>query len=93
LLGEHLFRDAAKGTITIEEGFIDSDAFPSRQPSFFYRVDQITCERSYLDERTADDLSNVEDKDLLVAFLGRCLKLDPSNRASASELIDDPWLA
>ncbi|KAL5476655.1 hypothetical protein ACEPAI_2841 [Sanghuangporus weigelae] len=83
LLGEPFFPEASRGTITVEEGFIDTEGW-IRQP---HKSDT-------LEERIAKDApSDAEDKDKFEAFLRRGLRLDPSKRASTSELLSDPWLA
>ena len=41
------------------------------------------------DSELADDA----EVDAAVRFLRRCLQLNPEKRASARELVDDPWLA
>ena len=47
-----------------------------------------------LEERIEKDGPNdLGDKSKFAAFLRRCLRLDYRNRASASELLKDPWLA
>ncbi|KAL5498837.1 SKY1_1 [Sanghuangporus vaninii] len=82
LIREPFSSEASRGTITVEEGFIDSDGWIK------------SLEKGdTLEERIAKDVpSDVVEKDGLVAFLRRCLRFDPSKRASASELLDDPWL-
>ncbi|KAL5476657.1 hypothetical protein ACEPAI_2843 [Sanghuangporus weigelae] len=83
LIREPLFPEASRGTITVEEGFIDSDGWIKSPEN-----------GDTLEERIAKDVpSDVIEKDVLTVFLRRCLRLDPSKRASASELLDDPWLA
>lgn len=41
------------------------------------------------DSELGDDV----EVDAAVRFLRRCLQLNPEKRASAKELVDDPWLA
>ncbi|KAL5521465.1 hypothetical protein ACEPAF_2213 [Sanghuangporus sanghuang] len=80
LVGEPFFLEASGGTDNNWRGI--------------YRYRGQLEKRESLEERIADDVpSDVEDKDAFVAFLRRCLRLDPSKRASASELSSDPWLA
>ncbi|KAL5521466.1 hypothetical protein ACEPAF_2214 [Sanghuangporus sanghuang] len=82
LMREPFFPEASRGTITVQEGFIDSDGWINSPEK-----------GDTLEERIAKDVpSDVVEKDGLAVFLRRCLRLDPSKRASASELLDDPWL-
>lgn len=37
-------------------------------------------------------LLSVEDRKAVATFIRRCLKLQPKQRATAKELLDDPWL-
>ena len=47
-----------------------------------------------LEERIVrDGPKDMEDRDEFVAFLRRCLRLNSKDRATAKELLDDPWLA
>ncbi|KAL5498842.1 hypothetical protein ACEPAH_2197 [Sanghuangporus vaninii] len=78
LVGEPFFPEASGGTITVEEGFIDTEGW----------IRQLEKGEN-LEERIANDVP----KDKFTTFLCRCLRLDPSKRASASELSSDPWLA
>ena len=49
---------------------------------------------STLDERLESDIpEDVPDKGKFAAFLRRCLKIDPYQRATAAELLQDPWLS
>ena len=47
-----------------------------------------------LEDRIAIDApEDMEDKVEFASFLRRCLRLNPKDRATAKELLDDPWLA
>ncbi|KAL5514154.1 hypothetical protein ACEPAG_2242 [Sanghuangporus baumii] len=83
LAGEPYFPAAREGTPMIGKDFINSDGW-IKSPTG----------GSTLNELVSKDVpDDVEDKDKFEAFLRRCLKLDPRQRASASELLNDPWLA
>ncbi|KAL5476658.1 hypothetical protein ACEPAI_2844 [Sanghuangporus weigelae] len=82
LSGEPYFPAAREGTPTIGNDFIDSDGWIKSSMG-----------GSTLNELVSKDVpDDVEDKDKFEAFLRRCLRLDPRQRASASELLNDPWL-
>ncbi|KAL5514153.1 hypothetical protein ACEPAG_2241 [Sanghuangporus baumii] len=102
LLDEPLLPRASRGTITVEEGFIDTEGSSCSFPpplTFSSTEFEIGCikqleKSASLEEQIAKDVpSDMEDKDKFAVFLRRCLRLDPSKRASASELLSDPWLA
>ncbi|OCB91789.1 hypothetical protein A7U60_g933 [Sanghuangporus baumii] len=83
LAGEPYFPAAREGTPTIGNDFVDSDGWIKSPMG-----------GSTLNDLVSKDVpDDVEDKEKFEAFLRRCLRLDPRQRASASELLNDPWLA
>ncbi|KAL5476660.1 hypothetical protein ACEPAI_2846 [Sanghuangporus weigelae] len=84
LVGEPFFPAASRGTYTIGKDLIDLDGWIKSPPGA----------GDTLEERIAKEgPDDMEDKDKFAAFLRSCLRLDPKDRATASELLNDPWLA
>ncbi|KAL5521472.1 hypothetical protein ACEPAF_2220 [Sanghuangporus sanghuang] len=82
LVGEPYFPTAREGSYLARYDFIDSNGWIKSSTS-----------GSTLNELVSKDVpDDVGDKDKFAAFLRRCLSLDPRQRASASELLNDPWL-
>ena len=104
LAGEPFFSEAVSGTNPVKEGFINSDGGPyTCYPMSLFALIVNSFSTGWvilppvkgftLDEQVANTLTNVEDKDKLTEFLRKCLRINPRDRASASELMNVPWLA